>query len=236
MSEPNTLPPETHQAVALLPWYLNGTLSAGERTAVSAHLQECPSCRRELDELVILRTQVRQASDAGPFPSTGLAQAILARVREESLRHTGRSPVTSPAPAAPDSIFAQADRWLRSLMTPQWVPTLVTVLLIGQIGLLTWSLTLQHVPRSDSETAGTVTSRGLNASTMHLEIEFEPAATMGQIQRLLESVQARMVTGPTPRGTFILELPGSDADSADARTESLRTRRDVVRSVQTLTR
>src|SRR5262245_25876022 len=35
----------------LLPWYLNGTLENGERAGVGAHLQVCPICRRELEEL-----------------------------------------------------------------------------------------------------------------------------------------------------------------------------------------
>lgn len=31
----------------LLPWYLNGTLEAGESSAIAQHLEECPQCRQE---------------------------------------------------------------------------------------------------------------------------------------------------------------------------------------------
>lgn len=34
----------------LLPFYINGTLSEAEQTAVEAHLQTCPSCQAELEE------------------------------------------------------------------------------------------------------------------------------------------------------------------------------------------
>ena len=39
-----------HDAVAeLLPWFVNGTLSAEERETVESHLGECLVCRRELE-------------------------------------------------------------------------------------------------------------------------------------------------------------------------------------------
>lgn len=229
MTEPDTLPSETHPAVALLPWYLNGTLSAGERTAVSAHLQECSSCRQELDDLVKLRTQVRQEAEAGPVPSARLAQAVLARVRDESLLHAGRIPVTPPVPAAPDGVLVTADRWLRSLLTPQWVPTLVSAVLMVQLGLLSWSLLHHTVP--ETTVSDHVTSRGLDRASVRLTIEFQPGATLEQTQALLRSVQGRVTAGPTATGAFVIELPASGAASVQERTEALRNRRDIIRSV-----
>ncbi|MBI1742521.1 zf-HC2 domain-containing protein [Candidatus Acetothermia bacterium] len=43
---------ESHlEIVELLPWYLNETLDAKERTKVTEHLKSCASCSQELDEL-----------------------------------------------------------------------------------------------------------------------------------------------------------------------------------------
>lgn len=43
---------ESHlEIVELLPWYLNETLDAKERTKITEHLKSCTACSRELDEL-----------------------------------------------------------------------------------------------------------------------------------------------------------------------------------------
>jgi len=39
------------EIVELLPWYLNETLDAKERTKIAEHLKSCAACSRELDEL-----------------------------------------------------------------------------------------------------------------------------------------------------------------------------------------
>lgn len=229
MTEPTTLPSEVHPTIALLPWYLNGTLSAEERTAVSAHLQGCPSCRHELEDLSRMHARIRQATDAGPQPSADLAHGVLARVRQEVLRQADRRTVLLPDHAAPDGFLAVADRWLRSLLTPQWIPTLVSAVLITQLGLLSWSIL--HYPVPDTTPSDSVTSRGLDSTTVRLEIKFQPGATMEQAQTLIQSVQGRVTAGPTANGAFIIELPASGAASVQERTDVLRNHRDIIRSV-----
>lgn len=229
MTEPTTFPSEVHPTIALLPWYLSGTLSAEEQTAVSAHLQGCPSCRQELEDLAQLRTRIRQAADAGPLPSADLAQKVLARVRTEALGPTDQRTARPPLHAASDGFLAEADRWLRGLLMPQWVPTLVSVVLIAQLGLLSWSLL--HSPLPDAATSDSVTSRGLDRTPVRLEIEFQPGATMEQAQTLIRSMQGRVTAGPTTTGAFVVELPASGAASVQERTDALRNRRDIIRSV-----
>jgi len=229
MTEPTTLPSEVHPTSALLPWYLSGTLSAEEQTAVSAHLQGCPSCRQELEDLTQLRTRIRQVSDAGPLPSADLAQTVLTRVRHEALRQSNRRTALPPVHAASDGFLAEADRWLRNVLTPQWVPTLVSAVLIAQLGLLSWSLL--HYQAPDTTTSDSVTSRGLDRTSVRLEIEFQPGATMEQAQTLIRSLQGRVTAGPTATGAFVIELPASGAASVQERTDALRNRRDIIRSV-----
>ncbi len=43
-----------HPASALLDWYLNGSLEGEEERSVESHLQACPSCARELEEMAEL--------------------------------------------------------------------------------------------------------------------------------------------------------------------------------------
>jgi anti-sigma factor RsiW len=232
MTEPDTLPPDMHPTVALLPWYLNGTLSVEERTDVSAHLQECPACRTEMEELVRMNEQIKRAVRTGPLPSAGLAQTVLSRVRQEArLREEHR--LGSRATAQPNGFIAGIDQWLRSLLVPQWVPTLVAAFLVAQLGLLTWSLTEPSAPGVGS--SGAITSRGLESPTARLKIEFQPAATMQDMQALLKTMHGRVIDGPTADGAYIIEIPASDPAAVERHATTLRNRREVIRHLEVLT-
>ena len=51
-------------AFELLPWLVNGTLSATERGEVLGHLDDCLVCRREQARLRVLATLVQAPSEA----------------------------------------------------------------------------------------------------------------------------------------------------------------------------
>jgi|CXWL01.1.fsa_nt_gi hypothetical protein len=231
MTEPDSLPPNVHPTVALLPWYANGTLSTADHATVSAHLQECPSCQTELDELERVGKQIQQAVSAGPLPSTGLAQTILSRVRQEAQRGQGEGPRPSPAITEPSTLIANIDRWLRNLFVPQWVPTLVATLLVAQLGVLLWTLS-QPVPSGD--VGGSITSRGLGSPTARLRVEFEPTASMQQIQTLLQDMRGRVVDGPNAEGVYTMEIPASDPAAVAQRLQALQRRPELIRHVEVL--
>lgn len=225
MTEPNSLPPHVHPTVALLPWYANGTLSEADRATVSTHLQECPSCRTELDELVRVGNQIKQAVSAGPMPSTGLAQTVFSRVRQEEVRRT------SLVMTEPSTLMANIDRWLRSLFVPQWAPILVVTLLVAQLGILLWTVS-QPIPSVD--VGGSITSRGLGSPTARLRIEFQPTASMQQIQTLIQDMRGRVVDGPDAKGAYIMEIPASDPAAVVQRLQALQSQHEVIRHVEAL--
>jgi len=43
----------------LLPWFVNGTLGAGERASFEAHLRECRACQDEISVIEDLRTELK---------------------------------------------------------------------------------------------------------------------------------------------------------------------------------
>ena len=231
MTEPNSLPPHVHPTVALLPWYANGTLSAADHAAVSAHLQECPSCRIELDEVVRMDNQIKQTVSAGPVPSTRLAQTVFSRVRQEAQRGQAQIRLSSPVTVESRSFIANVDHWLRNLFVPQWVPTLVVTILVAQLGVLLWTL-WQPIPSID--VGGSITSRGLESPTTRLRVEFQPTASMQQIQTLLQDVRGRVVDGPNAEGVYIMEIPASDPAGIKQRLQALQSRHEVIRHVEAL--
>ncbi|HEX5758721.1 MAG TPA: zf-HC2 domain-containing protein, partial [Thermoanaerobaculia bacterium] len=57
----------THEQLErLLPWYVNGTLEAGERAALEAHLAACARCRGEVAREEGLAAALRGAEDVAP--------------------------------------------------------------------------------------------------------------------------------------------------------------------------
>lgn len=231
MTEPTALPPDVHPTVALLPWYVNGTLSVADLDAVSAHLQACPSCRTELAELVRVGKQVKQTVDAEPKPSTRLAQTVFARVRQDAQQRQAQVHRVSSVITVPGTIIGNCDRWLRNLFVPQWVPTLVAMLLVTQLGVLLWSVS-QRLPSTD--VGGSVSSRGIGSPTARFRIEFQPAASMQQIQTLLQDMHGRVVDGPTPDGAYIMEILAADPTTLEQRLQALRNRPEIIRHVDAL--
>ena len=214
MSERETLPPEVHPEVALLPWYANRTLGADEQQQVARHLESCPDCRHELDELAQMRSALTAAYSAQPEPSTGIARSVLATVAQEA--STRRN-----APAQTRSWPDGLDRWFRSLFMPQWIPTLAAVVLVVQLGLLVWVT----IPAQREK----VTTRSLSSPTVTFKVTFREQATEGQIRALLNTVGGRIIDGPNPEHAYFIEVIAGDRAVS---VEMLHARGDVVRSAE----
>jgi Putative zinc-finger len=214
MSEQETLPPEVHLEVALLPWYVNGTLGAQERQQVTRHLGSCPGCRRELDELTQMLSALPAAFAAQPEPSPRIARLVLAKVAQEA---TARQNVSAEA----GSWLNRLDGWFRSLFLPQWVPTLTAVSLVALLGLLLWAT----MPPMLSEQ---ITTRSLGSPNAIFKVRFQEQATEGQIRALLNSVRGRVIDGPTADGSYLIEVLASDTAAADKKLETVRGRTDVI--------
>jgi anti-sigma factor RsiW len=112
-----------------LPAYHDGELSAGRRQQVEKHLQDCPSCRAELQLLAGLSTLLQ----ADPPPEHTSPERFAAQVQLRlPRRHSARSPrSTEQLPrwvlAAPLTIivvcaFLQASLWVTSfLLATGWI-------------------------------------------------------------------------------------------------------------------
>ena len=61
----------------LLPWYVNGTLSPEERQRVEAHLDQCPSCRGEVQALRSLRREIKGVTSPIPMITGVLGSGFI---------------------------------------------------------------------------------------------------------------------------------------------------------------
>ena len=221
MVEPVTHDHPIHSEGALLPWYLNGTLREDERRQVDQHLLSCAACRAEFDELTRLNVQLHEVYAAQSEPSTRIQGAVLAQVQRETSEKGAKSVTGSPW-------LKGLDDWFRSLFVPRWAPALAVTLLVAQLGLLLWSLTLPTL--SDR-----VTIRGLDAPTVRLRVVFQETASERQIRVLVQGVHGRIVDGPALDGTYIMEVPAGDRAAAQKKVDALRSQPESIRMVEPMT-
>ena len=221
MAEPDTQDHPIHAEGALLPWYLNGTLREDERRHVDQHLSSCAACRAELEELAQLNVQLHEVYVAQSAPSTGIQRAVRVLVQRETSEKDVK-PVTGST--WPNGL----DDWFRSLFIPRWAPALAVTLLVAQLGLLLWSLTLPTL--SDQ-----VTTRGVGAPTVRLRVVFQETATERQIRVLVQEVHGRIVDGPALGGVYIMEVPAGDRTAAQKKVDALRSQPETVRTVEPMT-
>lgn len=217
MNDPDTLPADVHQEAALLPWYVNGTLSESDRLQLDRHLATCPACRAELEELTHLKRDLATIYAAQPGPSSLAAQRVLATVaREASTPRIGQT--------GQGSWLERVDLWFQSFFMHRWVPTLAATLLLTQVGLALW---LSMPPTKPEE----VSSRSLGVQTARLSVVFQSGATEEHIRSLLQLVRGRIIDGPTTGGAYIIEVLAEDESVAKKKREMLHERIDIVRSV-----
>ena len=114
--------PNRHEAVQeLLPWYLNDTLEADERTDVERHLQSCPECRDELEELKGLQFAALLQPETSRATVDGAAPARIPNPpgSEPQPASGTRRPARSPSePDRPGLL-----EWLSGLMRPRRLVT-----------------------------------------------------------------------------------------------------------------
>ncbi len=90
----------------LLPWYVNGTLSAREREAVEQHLQECDQCRQDVGELRAISTAVENGEPTPLVPEPPVAEFLEQVFAEPSPETPGHRMHWWPIAASLIAVFA----------------------------------------------------------------------------------------------------------------------------------
>lgn len=186
--------PEHATASAALPWYLNGTLSLAEHTAVERHLAHCVQCSHDLTELTKLRRTVMAEEEDIPLER---ALAETAR-RIDRLEHGARRPTA----------WRRAiKRWLSAharLSQPAMAAASFAALALSVYVLFTpvngpvngyKTLSAKPAPR---------------VATLAMRVVFERAASSSQMRNLLVELDAEIVRGPRADGSYVISFPGGE--------------------------
>jgi anti-sigma factor RsiW len=189
MAEVFPLRPSEHDAVQqLLPWHVNGTLTAGESTRVEAHLAQCEECRGDLATERVLAREVALL----PLDVDEGWQAMSLRLGEaRGGNHVRHVPLLRrPVPAG-------------------WA---VGGAIAASLALTLAATSLQR-PAASGHTFQTLGSPGADA-TGQVVVLFRPDTTEQQMRTILDAERARVIDGPTAAGAYVLRLDGRDAGEA----------------------
>lgn len=143
---------DCRDAVELLPWLLNGSLEAAERSAVRAHLAACDACRGELELTAAAREVFSQHVPSRALVEWALDLGIGELDRERIERHLERCPSCRDEVELVRSdrvVDFEADRPARAMAPPRWRRLAIAAGLVAAAGSgLIWSVARHGLDRS----------------------------------------------------------------------------------------
>lgn len=210
---------------ALLPWYVTGRLSPGERLRVEAALEADPELRRRLDIVREEHAETVALNEALPAAPRGAADRLFALIDAE--------PERRPEPAAERPTLGARIAGLLGLDragtgTLGWLGAAAAIVVLVQAGFLASGL-LRERAATGSFTVATAPAPEAAGGTIAL-VAFQPTATAADITAVLESAGASLVDGPQA-GMYRVRLSADKLEGArlDEALSRLRQRAEVVR-------
>lgn len=211
----------------MLPWYVNGTLSADERAQVDRYMREHPEMAHQLD-LVREEMDVTIAANEALNPAhAGALDRLLTRIDAEDgpQRETDGGLVGA----------GWLGGWLSAFSSPALRLAAVgaAIVIIAQavaIGSLTTGG--DRTPRYETASGPSAVEEGVTDGT-RLLLAFTDTATAAQITALLSEIEATVISGPRAGGFFEVRLSGlilSEEDTEKLVTD-LQKREDILKFV-----
>ena len=182
--------PEHAEISALLPWYVNATLSEQDRAKVDAHLGLCAACR---DDLAVERRVYEGVTAESAIEYMPVASLNRLRARLDA-EHTD----------APDSEIASLPRRRRVSLPWQGLMAASVALMAVAVGLLAADRWMQFHSQPLSANFHTVTSAAPRSPDEAIRAVFAPTVTLIELQSILDESQLRIVAGPSEAGVYSL--------------------------------
>ena len=188
MSEPlaREKHPHHHEAWALIPWYVNGTLAASERLVVEAHCDNCNACAQELNAQRRLAEVVAETSDLSA--SEGRQWEVL---RD---RISGDMPGKS---------LSSAKRQRVQSWTNWWLPT------AGIAAAAIGAFMIVALPQNAGPDFRTLTdSETTEGSVIRLTVE--DGVSEAQLAAILNEIGLSISSSRSPSGVYTIVVPNPE--------------------------
>lgn len=200
--------PGHDEFLMLLPWYVNGTLREADRMRIEEHVRGCIVCRRELMAERRTLELFRQESHLDRS-----AQAAFERMHAR-IAGTGRRPRRRLA-----DLGARLAEWFG---TPARIalPALAVMAAVVMINIAPDRALVNGESGMGGTGLGTGGYRTLSDANVtpprlgDVDVIFAEGTDIDTINRLLASIDAEIVAGPSGAGVYRVRL-GNDAGDAD---------------------
>lgn len=194
------------EAMALLPWLANGSLSEAESSAVLQHARQCLACRREAKYLERVNGIFADSADAAVVPAANLKK-ILRRIEEYEDRRERKVAMR---------LWRFFQRYRRA-----------AVLAPGAAAMLILAVVLW--PGAPEPQFTTLTQVEDLPPGNYMRTVFDPLLDEPEVVELVAALNLRIVAGPSANRVYTL-VPGRQLSSAEfARVaETLRANPEVL--------
>jgi predicted anti-sigma-YlaC factor YlaD len=189
----------------LLPWIANESAAAKDLARVEEHLRDCRECQAELNCQRQLREAIRSEEAIVLAPQTSL-QKLMQRIDSVA----DMDDEHEVAPAATEPIVAR-----REPARLRWLPIAAAVQGIAIAGLLAalWSQSRDELAAGRYSVLTTPTAAVAGGPV--IRVVFGGNVALDDMNRVLRSIDAQIIAGPSEAGVYTLGLASGAADKSD---------------------
>ena len=174
-----------------LPWYANGTLSLEEYALVEEHLKTCGACQDALQLLRNVGVAMTELAEEAPMVKLSFDKIGAAAENSETSKRAARR-----------RSFAD---WLDAIWNPP--PQITRLVFVIQLALILGLGIYSYTLRRETPTYTTLSGTEESTGGARLTINFATNTTVEQMSQILSSIGGRIVSGPSPLGMYVIELP-----------------------------
>ena len=188
----------------LLPWIANESAAAKELARVEEHLRDCRECQEELTFQRQLREAIRSEEAIVLAPQTSLNK-LMQRIDSAA----DMDDEQGVAPAAVEPVVAR-----REPARLRWLPIAAAVQGIAIAGLLAalWSQSRDELTAGRYSVLTTPTAAVAGGPV--IRVVFGGNVALADINRVLRSIDAQIIAGPSEAGVYTLGLASGAADKS----------------------
>jgi hypothetical protein len=183
------------QVWELLPWHINGSLSAEERQRVSEHVAVCLICRKELGLQSALRGSVKNY-ELDEFMVKASFERLSAQLHDQDV---GRQIPRFVLRERVGKLAGALKSWLRQQFKSGYLVAAASVLAIAAI-----LLQITTGPLLGNHTFKTLSNRPAEAPTADLRLIFADGVSASERQAILGGADLSIVSGPDERGLYFV--------------------------------